>query len=200
MFIRLSILLLLSRPTAFILIPHHARLSALKSTLLYCPTNSTTKKDLHFPLSAISRLMVLSGFLLSDSVEREHQLPWYFAGILNEWWVQWVLTQTMPQSNITVICSKFGECPQRLFCLFFDYKSWHISSCGAKWKRWGGEGLKIKSEIPIFLRICLARHFFRYIISMCDEIIITLSASYFENILNCYKSELLFNFLKIRVA
>ena len=32
------------------------------------------------------------------------------------------LTQTMPQSNITVICSKFGEYPQRLFCLSLDYK------------------------------------------------------------------------------
>ena len=145
---------------------------------------------------------------LTDSVEREHQPPLIFAQYFKNvratikmiWMVSSVSSQTMPQSNITVICSKFGECPQRLFCLFFDYKSWHISSCGAKWKRWGGEGLKIKSEIPIFLRICLARHFFRYIISMCDEIIITLSASYFENILNCYKSELLFNFLKIRVA
>ena len=40
-------------------------------------------------------------------------------------------SQTMPQSNITVRCSKFGEFPQRLFNLFLDYKSSHIS---------GGEG------------------------------------------------------------
>ena len=33
------------------------------------------------------------------------------------------LTQTMPQSNITVICSKFGEYPQRLFYLSLDYRS-----------------------------------------------------------------------------
>ena len=107
----------------------------------------------------------------------------------------------MPQSNITLICSKFGECPQRLFCLFFFIINHDISVAAEQNEKGvGGEGLKIKSEIPIFLRICLARHFFRYIISMCDEIIITLSASYFENILNCYKSELLSNFLKIRVA
>ena len=31
---------------------------------------------------------------------------------------------------------------------------------------------------------------FLYIMSMCDESIINLSASYIENILNCYKSEL----------
>ena len=31
---------------------------------------------------------------------------------------------------------------------------------------------------------------FLYIMSMCDENIINLSASYVENILNCYKSEL----------
>ena len=167
MFIRLSILLLLSRPTAFILITHHARLSALKSTLLYCPTNSTTKKGLHFSLSAISRLMVLSGFLLSDSVEREHHPPWYFAGILNEWWVQWVLTQTMPQSNITVICSKFGECPQRLFCLFFDYKSWHISSCGAKWKRWGGGGAENKIGNSNFFKNMSCKALFLDISSLC---------------------------------
>ena len=34
---------------------------------------------------------------------------------------------------------------------------------------------------------------------MCDENIINLSASYVENILNCYKSVLRFNFLIIRV-
>ena len=33
-----------------------------------------------------------------------------------------VSSQTMPQSNITVICSKFGDYPQRLFCLSLDYK------------------------------------------------------------------------------
>ena len=50
------------------------------NSLIYCPTNSTTKlKGFHFSLSAISRLMVLSGFLLSDSVEREHQPPLIFA-------------------------------------------------------------------------------------------------------------------------
>ena len=31
---------------------------------------------------------------------------------------------------------------------------------------------------------------FLYIMSMCDENIINLSASYIENILNCYASEL----------
>ena len=41
---------------------------------------------------------------------------------------------------------------------------------------------------------------FLYIMSLCDENIINLSASYIENILNCYKSELEFNFLTIRVA
>ena len=67
--------LLLNPPTAFIFVPQHARLSALKSTLLHWPTNSITKKVFHLSLSATSRLMVLSGFLLSDSVEREHQPP-----------------------------------------------------------------------------------------------------------------------------
>ena len=50
------------------------------NSLIYCPTNSTTKlKGFHLSLSAISRLMVLSGFLLSDSVEREHQPPLIFS-------------------------------------------------------------------------------------------------------------------------
>ena len=41
---------------------------------------------------------------------------------------------------------------------------------------------------------------FLYIMSMCDENIINLSASYIENIPNCYKSELWFNLLNIRVV
>ena len=50
------------------------------NSLIYCPTNSTTKlKGFHLSLSAISRLMVLSGFLLSDSVERDHQPPLIFS-------------------------------------------------------------------------------------------------------------------------
>ena len=50
------------------------------NSLIYCPTNSTTKlKGFHLSLSAISRLMVLSGFLLSDSVERDHKPPLIFS-------------------------------------------------------------------------------------------------------------------------
>ena len=50
------------------------------NSLIYCPTNSTTKlKGFHLSLSTTSRLMVLLGFLLSDSVEREHQPPLIFS-------------------------------------------------------------------------------------------------------------------------
>ena len=67
---------------------------------------------------------------LSDSVERDHQPPLIFAQYFKNvratikmiWMVSSVSSQTMPQSNITVICSKFGEYPQRLFCLSLDYK------------------------------------------------------------------------------
>ena len=41
---------------------------------------------------------------------------------------------------------------------------------------------------------------FLYIMSMCDENIINLSASDIENVPNCYKSELWFNLLNIRVV
>ena len=96
------------------------------NSLIYCPTNSTTKlKGFHLSLSAISRLMVLSGFLLSDSVERDHKPPLIFSRYLknvlatikmNGEFSDFFVTQTMPQSNITVICSKFGE-------LSLDYRS-----------------------------------------------------------------------------
>ena len=76
--------------------------------------------------------MVLSGFLLSDSVERDHKPPLIFSRYLknvratikmNGEFSEFSHMQTMPQSNITVICSKFGEYPQRFFCLSLDYKS-----------------------------------------------------------------------------
>ena len=54
------------------------------------------------------------------------------------------VTQTMPQSNITVICSKFGEYPQRLFCLSLDIIDHDISAAAEQNKkvgvgRWGAE-------------------------------------------------------------
>ena len=44
----------------------------------------------------------------------------------------------MPQSNITVICSKFGEYPQRLFCLSLDYN--HDISAAAEQNKKVGVG------------------------------------------------------------
>ena len=50
------------------------------------------------------------------------------------------------------------------------------------------------------------QQFYEYVLqgtifmSMCDQNILNLSASYVENVLNCYASELVLNFLTIRVA
>ena len=53
----------------------------------------------------------------------------------------------MPQSNITVICSKFGECPQRLFCLFFFIINHDISVAAEQNEKGGGGGGGAENKI-----------------------------------------------------
>ena len=133
---------LLNPPTAFIFVPQHARLSALKSTLLYWPTNLTT----NFSLSATSRITVLSSFPLSDSVEREcsSASPWYFPGFLKtyeqrqKWMVSSVSSHRLCHKATFLLDVQSSGNTRKGFLTCFLITNHHISAAAKGNKKWGG--------------------------------------------------------------
>ena len=110
------------------------------------PTNLTTEKGFHFSLSATSRIMVLSGFPLSDSVEREcsSASPWYFPGFLKtyeqrqKWMVSSVSSHRLCHKATLVLYVQRSGNTRKGFFACFSITNHHISAAAKENKKWGG--------------------------------------------------------------